>query len=325
MAWRSTRRRFLCCEYGKYLIVSGVCVDNTRFAPVVMENSTTDMIGTSVVHQLSHRLSPAITWHVFQLSEHSTFAWSPGESILMQLPPDIDLTSHQHSDPISRQLYFTPCNSPGKGTVAEQKIEFILRKGRLSSLIATPRFNSLRASIYSVGRGFDLDASNRNNTQTIAIAGGTGISPFLAISRSAPASGDANSGRTLFWSLHVEDLALVKFVLENNYLPVDDWNEVIIFVTIGIDAIPVTSINNKCRELWSRLPSDIQDRIQFSCRRMTEQDMRDVHSVSKTADIEKTTVYFCGSKSLQWQVKRWGISTKTKVVTIPISEIPSHK
>ena len=290
-----------------------------------MENSTTDMIGTSVVHQSSHRLTPAITWHVFELSEHSAFAWTPGESILMQLPPDIDLTSHQHSDPTSRRLYFTPCNSPGEGTVAEQQIEFILRNGRLSSLIATPRFNSLRASICSAGRGFDLDAWNRNNTRTLAIAGGTGISPFLAISRSTTASQDANSGRTLFWSLHIQDLELVKFVLENSYLPVEDWNEVVIFVTTGIDAIPVTSINNKCRELWSRLPSDIQDRIQFSCHRMTEQDMRGAQSISKIAGVEKATVYFCGSKSLQWQVKRWGISMKTKVVTIPISEILSQK
>jgi hypothetical protein len=290
-----------------------------------MDNSSAHMIGASVVHQSSHRLTPAITWHVFYLSERSSFAWNPGESILMQLPPDIDLTARPLSDPASRQLYFTPCNSPSHGTTTAPRIEIILRNGRLSSLIATPRFNSLRASICSVGRGFDLDALNRDDTQTIAIAGGTGISPFLAISRSVPTSWDANSARSLLWSLHVGDLALVMYVLENNYLPVDGWNRVVIFVTIGTDTIAASSVEIKCRELWSRLPSDVQDRIQFSCRRMTEQDIRGVQSVSKITGIEKTTVYFCGSNSLRWQIKRWGIAMTTKVVTIPTPGIPGQK
>lgn len=285
-----------------------------------MANSFADPLGTSVVHELSHRLTPAITWHVFHLFEQSGLAWAAGESLLMQLPPDIDLTANQHSDPTSRQLYFTPCNISSQCTAGVQKLEFILRNGRLSSLIGTPRFNGLQASIWSVGHGFDLQAWDRDDTQIIAIAGGTGISPFLAISQSLIS---ANSERSLFWCLHVGDLSLVRYVLENNHLSVRDWEGVVIFVSVGTDTMTTYSVENTCRELWSHLPSNIQEKVEFRCRRMTEMDIRAVQSAPKTVSIENTTLYFCGSKSLQWQIKRWGVGINAKVVTIPNPDINS--
>lgn len=238
----------------------------------------------------------------------------------MQLPPDIDLMGHQHSDPASRQLYFTPCNSFSHTTAGEQMIEFVLRSGRLSSLVATPRFDSLRASISRVSNGFDLHEFNRNDWQIIAIAGGTGISPFLALS-SIPVSGVPNSSRALFWSIHVRDFGLVVYVLQNSYLLVDEWKKVTIFVTTGTDTVTISSVEAKCGELRSRLPPGFQDRIEFCCRRMTEQDIRGTQNAEETVGINQTNIYFCGSKSLQWQAKRWGIATSAKVLTVSIPEI----
>ena len=290
-----------------------------------MEDSNTDTTWTPVVHQSSHRLTATITWHVFRLSDLSDFVWRPGESFLMQLPSNIDLTGHQHSDPASRQLYFTPCNSPRHGTTGGQRIEFILRSGRLSSLIATPRFESLRAEICLVGSGFDLHPINRNDLQTIPIAGGTGISPFLALSSPTSDCEASNSRRILFWSLHVGDLALALYVLLNNYLPMEGWKMVTIFVTKGLDTITTSTVETQCRQIWSHLPSATQDQVQFCCRRMTEQDIQGVQKADEIAETEQTIIYFCGSKSLQWQIKRWVIGTTLKVLTIPIPESVGRK
>lgn len=290
-----------------------------------MESSNTDSTWTSTAHQSSHRLTAGIILHVFVVSGFPELAWHPGDSFLMDLPPDIDLTGYQQSDQASRQLYFTPCNSPNHGVKSEQVIKFILRSGQLSSLISLPRFESLRARIRLVSSGIDFHAFNQNEPGGIEIAGGTGISPFLALHSSILYSGTSSSSRVLFWSLHVDDLALATYVLLQNYLPRELWQKITIFVTRGTSTITASTIKTKCQEFLSHLSLGSQNQIQFCCRRMTEQDIRLAQSTEQTSGAEQKTIYFCGSKSLQWQIKRWGAATAGRVLTIPIPERASQK
>jgi hypothetical protein len=293
------------------------------------------MPGTKVVHQKSHRLTPSITLHTFHTSEPLSFLWKHGNSLRMQLPADIDLTNNYlSSDSSSRQVLFTPCafrkvscsvheiaavNEAETHRKHVWQIEFLLRNGRLSTLIGTPRKPSLEAAVEHFASGSqDLEAIVRSDiTNTAAIARGTGISPYLALSQTLDRLNEMKASfRVLLWSINYNDLMLVKYVLDARYLCLDQWSDVMIFVTSGTDSPKQSEqvLSARIEKLRSQLSIDHRQRLCFVCGRMSQEDLANAAINMKGSD--EHYIFICGGKAFEWQIKRWSLSRKLCIKTI---------
>ncbi|KAH8703020.1 hypothetical protein BGW36DRAFT_403518 [Talaromyces proteolyticus] len=292
------------------------------------------MLGTKVVHQKSHRLTQSITLHTFCTSEPLSFSWHPGNSLRMQLPSDIDLTANYlSSDPSSRQVVFTPCavrkacrtretcdaNESQKDQGSLWQIDFILRNGRLSSLIGTPRKPSLAAVVENYASGFqDFETITLwDTTNFAAIAGGTGICPYLALSDTLNELNEVESKRRiLLWSIRYNDLTFVKYVLDVRYLSLDQWSEIVIFVTSGAESYcqSAHALTVQIEKVRSELPVENQSRLRFVHGRMMQEHLADAaNNMDCTAGHY---IFFCGGKGFQWQIKRWCLPRKLSVKII---------
>lgn len=137
---------------------------------------------------------------------------------------------------------------------------------------------------------------------SVCIAGGTGIAPFLTM-------GAASMGRcTLCWSIRSDDFGAVEFVLQEQLLRVDQWEAVSIFVTSGEDAgglvveKPAMWWETQFAELWEKYSG----RLRLQKRRMGAEDL----AVRYEKGLGETrTILFCGSKSLEWQIRMWFMGT----------------
>lgn len=292
------------------------------------------MSGTKVVHQISHRLTPSITLHTFRTSESLSFGWHPGDSLRMQLPSDIDLTAgYANSSPSSCQIVFTPCtvrrvcrtgercagDEAGKDQESIWQIEFILRNGRLSNLIGTPRKPSLVAVVENYASGFhDFEPIALSATVNLAaIAGGTGICPFLALSQTLSELNEVEyMCRILLWSIHYNDLMFVKYVLDAGHLCLDQWSDIVVFVTSGTDSDrhSESEFVDQVEKLRSELPVDNQSTLRFVRGRMRQEDI--AHATKNMNYSAERHVFLCGGKTFQWQIKRWCLARKVSVKTI---------
>jgi hypothetical protein len=283
-------------------------------------------ISVPILHESSHRLTQTITWHRFRQSQSLCLTWKPGQSLSVRLPEDIDLVG-QMLDKESRTLQLTPCNysdvlRQSQRTIeGEAFVDFVSRDGRISSLIGMPRFEALQAEIVGVWGGFDLEEFSHGNI--IAIAGGTGISPFLALS-SDPIADVACENRILFWSLHIDDLQFVEYVLAKGSLSLSRWREVRIFLTTGPTGIRPPSAVAKSDQIMNNFMNrddeaseekGARTKLEFFQRRVNARDLDNASATGQHKDSPKI-IYVCGSKSLQWQIKSWNLSIKAKIVTI---------
>jgi hypothetical protein len=248
----------------------------------------------------------------------------------MQLPTDIDLTtSFLSSDPSLRQVLFTPCgvqkvlfrareidalNAAEKDEHVVWQIDFLLRNGRLSTLIGTPRQPSLTAAVEHYASGFqDFEGI----TNFAAIAGGTGICAYLALSQTLDRLNEMEfTFRVLLWSIHHNDLMLVKYVLDARHLCPDQWSDMVIFVTSGTDSSGQRehALLSQIEKLRSQLSAEHRSRLRFVCGRMAEDDL--ANATMNMNGSTKDCVFFCGGKAFQWQIKRWALSRKVSIKTI---------
>ncbi len=80
------------------------------------------------------------------------------------------------------------------------------------------------------------------------------------------------------------------------------------FVTGGDD--PDGLIGNKSPAWWENKRREVTEKfgheMTMSCRRFERDDL--LSTMDKT-DMEDNVVLFCGSKSLEWQVKMWSLGS----------------
>jgi hypothetical protein len=225
-----------------------------------------------------------------------------------------------------------------KDSKDEDEIEVITRNGFMTFLISLPRFTSLCAQVTGVRGGFDLRALHgirgQEGTPT-AVAGGTGICVFLSLSTSIGLS--SMPPLLLLWSIHINDWGLVRLLLDDQqhrYLDPAKWKAIKIFLTRGsrgndiADYIPLHRLNTISRECEAlstraqeraRVHLDCDSRrdpvVSFHFRHMTSGDFvvgNDKHTHQSTGlngpGASPPSILFCGSRSLEWQVKMWAMT-----------------
>lgn len=251
-----------------------------------------------VILESSRRLSSRISLHVFFTSAGCLDLFQPSGHIELQFPPDLDPTYGSGlSTESNRLLSFTPCHlrddAPGTG----HRISILTRNGRVTQLLGLPRLNGpLTAEVAGVGGGFSQQAL-KNYEKTTCIASATGIAPFLALACQDRRTRDAH----LLCTLNGNDFEAIEFVLNSRMLVPEDWLAVGFFLTVGSEAPGL--IAGKTVDWWEAklagLGKQLRDKVYFSCRRMTK---KDIHA---TVSGSEHKVLFCGSKTLEWQVRMW--------------------
>ncbi len=273
------------------------------------------------VHLSSQALTSRIAKHRFRLESPASIFWRPTEHITIKLPPDFDPTTRYDAES-ELVLTFTPCGpirtlngdtSVGSNlrgvdgdiisdddhdTEQETKLnsstnndldfEILTSRGRIVSLIGLPRFKPLRINILTYGGGFPADLLSASH-ETIMVAGGTGIAPFLSLPL------DLRSQKSLVWCINSLDYKLVRAVNLYSFRtariflsPVQDSNAGAINVEVG---------PNTCN------------------RRLEQQDFEQICTLS-----DSKTILFCGGKAFEWQIKWWALSLNKSIITVPRPE-----
>ncbi|KAH0835986.1 hypothetical protein FOPE_04411 [Fonsecaea pedrosoi] len=218
----------------------------------------------------------------------------------------------------------------------DEAVVFITRNGSVTGLLGLPRFRSLTVQVVGVGGGF---TSEHLSTCTLSppppppsglvcVAGGIGICAFLPSPLSPCDRDDTRTRmrRALLWSLHADDIDLVSHLLQQGLLDPCQWTTMRIFLTSGAEAFEqksVVSLGPKCDDIAVRVrrsgPSAAT--LSFTFGRMTIDDLssaavaedggHEKGETTKDALLANTagapTILFCGSKSLEWQVKMWAL------------------
>ncbi|CAK7212653.1 hypothetical protein SEUCBS140593_001575 [Sporothrix eucalyptigena] len=223
-----------------------------------------------------------------------------------KFPDDLDPTGGKHGMGVAdRRCTFTPCS------VTESQVSILTRNGRITGLLGLPRpYRTLTAEMVEVGGGFSREVLG---DASVCIAGGTGIAPFLTM-------GASSSSKKLCWSLRSDDFGAAEFVLQEGLLKAEEWLEVSIFVTSGEDGAGVVA--EKPPSWWESTFTTLRQiysagKLSLSKGRMAAEDI-----VVDSADTtQKKTVLFCGSKSLEWQVRIWAMMSTTGATTVYCTEI----
>jgi hypothetical protein len=234
-------------------------------------------------HLSSHHLTPTLICHRFRLDP--AIPWRPTQHIELQFPHNLDPTGTVNPELDKRRLLFTPCNAAAGGpaaTILLNEVKFIAGAGRIASLIGLPRFIPLAAEVMCVGGGFY--GAFEDGKRPIAVAGGSGVAPFLAVAW----------GGTLMWSVRAIDAELLRVV------DLGGWKEVKIFIT-GAEQHQGPALRSEVNGIANRHGS-----MEVLFRRMRFEDL----TLRQAEDI-----LFCGGKALEWQIKMWAMKTKSKVVT----------
>lgn len=159
-------------------------------------------------------------------------------------------------------------------------------------------YRALTARAVDFGGGFPLpvlDSISINasdHTVACCIAGGTGIAPFLTM------QGVLSANMSLFWSVRSDDFGIVEFVLEENILCTEKWAAVTIFFTSGEESEGL--LFEKPPNWWMEKLASLHEKyslLKLEKRRITQADI----------GSEVKTALFCGSKSLEWQIRTWAM------------------
>ncbi|OAL27251.1 hypothetical protein AYO20_09849 [Fonsecaea nubica] len=279
--------------------------------------------------------------------DQGQFSWRPSQYLELQLPAGLDLIGGESAlDDERRRIHVTPCNPPSRKTksgwdgehehdyereAGEEAVVFITRNGSVTGLLGLPRFRSLTVQVVGVGGGFIPEHFSTCSlpppppSGLVCVAGGIGICAFLPFP-SSPYDTRTRTRRTLLWSIHFDDIDLVTHLLPQGLLDPCQWTTMRIFLTSGTDAFEQTSfasLGPKCDDIAARVrrsgPSTAT--LSFTVGRMTMDDLSSAvmaedggHERGETTKdallanmTSAATVFFCGSKSLEWQVKMWAL------------------
>lgn len=255
----------------------------------------------TLAHTTSRRVTAGISFHSFgetgASSSSSSGRWlRPTQNVTLQFPADLDPAGGKHGlSEADRRCTFTPCQ------VARDGISILTRNGRITGLLGLPRpYQTLTAEVVDVGGGF---AETALTQASVCIAGGTGLAPFLTM--------EDTSSKSLFWSIRSDDFGAVEFVLKEKLLRPGDWASVSVFVTSGEDAggLVIEKPTAWWGEAFTTLRQTYRGNINFEKRRMAVEDL----AVEKKTD--DPTILFCGSKSLEWQIRMWTMGKATVYCT----------
>ncbi|ERT02423.1 uncharacterized protein SPSK_10649 [Sporothrix schenckii 1099-18] len=266
----------------------------------------------TLVHTSSRRVTAAIGFHSFakqpppaghesSLSSSSSppERWlRPTQNVTLQFPADLDPTAGTHGlSGADRRCTLTPC------AATRDDVSILTRNGRITGLLGLPRpYQTLTADVVGVGGGFAV-AVLADATRCLCVAGGTGVAPFLTM----PHTGT----KSLCWSLRSDDFGAVAFVLREALLRPDEWSSVSVFVTSGEDAGGLVA--EKPAAWWAATFATLREtypgNLHFAKRRMASED------VASEETTGNRTVLFCGSKSLEWQIRMWTMGQATVYVT----------
>lgn len=256
----------------------------------------------------SQRLSPSISLHTFSVSRYHKLLQSfrASQHIIVQLPPELDpiYGSRALSDE-DRLLSFTPCQVRKSASTGEVLISFLASNGRVTGLLGLPRPQGpLTARLTDASGGFPLDVV-KSPAKLTCVAGGTGLSPFLAMA-TAEAWKDrgGHSSARLLCSVNVNNVRVIQHLVESKILDIAAWADVQVFVTCGHgNGDDNWSLDSQVKALQESGNRQVHEhgtgRMDVRPGRMSEAD------IINTVTDSKRGVLFCGSKSLEWQVKMW--------------------
>ncbi|KAH8684113.1 hypothetical protein BGZ61DRAFT_534786 [Ilyonectria robusta] len=257
--------------------------------------------------QSSHRLTPRVSLHTFarsgQLGRNTNIR--PSGKVSLQFPPDLDPIAGSHSlGEEDRRLDFTPCRFEHDASGNLCSFAFLASNGRVAGLIGLPRpQGQLTARLVDVGNGFPDDVLALNDVK-VYVAGGTGIACFLSLV-SGRSRQDTSQGMksTLICSIRGDDFQIIDFFLEKQILNPHDWSCVRLFITSGDDVDGLTA--GKPAHWWQAhfgsLRQQFPGPLEFCLGRMSQKDLDPFLTEAFT------NVLFCGSKSLEWQIKMWSL------------------
>ncbi|CAK7229161.1 hypothetical protein SCUCBS95973_007126 [Sporothrix curviconia] len=266
-----------------------------------------------LTHRTSRRVTASISFHCFWFVTSPDHDSDPGhassppllqrwlrptQNVTLQFPADLDPAGGKHGMSVAdRRCTFTPCRGDSS------QIDILTRNGRVTGLLGLPRpYQTLTAEVLEVGGGFSAAALA---AASVCIAGGTGIAPFLTMG----ASEAGTRAKGLCWSVRSDDFGAVEFALQEQLLRAEDWAGVSIFVTSGEDGVGVVA--EKPAAWWETTLTTLQEahparNLSFARRRMAAADIAvDVGEDGQSG--QNKTILFCGSKSLEWQVRMWAM------------------
>jgi hypothetical protein len=268
---------------------------------------------STATHQSTLQLTQSISLHKFHITCANNLQWHPSKYIELQLPSDLDLINGSRGlDNERRRLLLTPCSygdgNDGSPEAEVVEVVFATRAGSVTSQIGLPRFRALRAEVLGVGGGFPHDGAG-DETFQVAVAGGVGICAFLATSDLERRELD-QARPILLWTSHINDWALVKYVIEKGWLVCPLWKKIQIFLTSGTDMMhtettaQVAAAANEICERWQSL------KVCFG--RMQAIHLATAINEAKCATDKSSSskIRFCGGKSLEWQIKLWARGTR---------------
>lgn len=258
-----------------------------------------------LVLQSSHRLTPRLSLHTFSIPDTLDLGQPirPSQHVTLQFPPALDpIAGARNLNEQDRRLDFTPCHFEYDSSGSLRSFSLLSGNGRVTGLLGLPRPQGpLTAQLVSIGKGFSEDVLENAETMC-CIAGGTGMSPFLALA-STPQwhESEKSSSSIFYWSIRGDDFDIVEHFLQNNVLKLDKWASIRIHVTAGEEAggLPAGKTQAWWQTRFENLKERFSGNIQFHLERMIKDDVDSLVSSSKG------TIFFCGSKSLEWQVKMW--------------------
>ncbi|KAH6876333.1 hypothetical protein B0T10DRAFT_197893 [Thelonectria olida] len=258
----------------------------------------------------SHRLTPGISLHTFSRTKTGdlhhgdiTINILPTQTITLQFPPDLDPIAGSHNlSEQDRRLDFTPCHLEHDSSGTTTSFSFLSGNGRVTGLIGLPRpQGQLAVKQVDSGGGFPEELTVSSQA-AICIAGGTGIAPFLTLPSKQAWKTSNGSRSSLVCSIRGHDFPIIEFFLERKMLRPEDWARVFIHVTPGedVDGLPAGRSESWWKMRFEHVVQQFPGPVQFSIGRLTEELLASMLQESKD-------ILFCGSKSLEWQVKMWSL------------------
>lgn len=261
------------------------------------------------VLESSQRLSPGITLHTFNIPSNFHGSIRPSGHVDFQFPPDLDLIygDRGFSD-TDRLLSFTPCCAQYDESHKSLRLFILTRNGRLTQLISAPRIQGPLVADFLGSAGGFTSSALQDSQRALCIASGTGVAPFISLGEVQGRTREAH----LLCTLNGADFPAIEHLLEHNMLVSSNWGSVGIFITTGDDSSGLVA--GKPMDWWERKIASMKSscsgqKISFHCRRMSQIDIEGI------LNARQCSVLFCGSKTLEWQIKMWTLHKATVYTT----------
>ena len=248
--------------------------------------------------ELSHRLTPGITLHVFSLPSRCRPFIIPGGHIEVQFGPELDpIYGARSLSENDRRLSFTPCSVKSSNATGNLSLFILAGNGRVTQMISAPRLDTvLMGTLVGSGGGFPPEAF-QNTHNTLCIASGTGIAPFLTLAESGRVMNDMH----LFYSLRGSEFQLFEHILDQNLLHLSSWKSVNVYVTAGTE--DTVYVGGKSSKWWQEKFTDFTAKsgptLKLHTGRMSLATFKGLFTLGSKH------VLFCGGKPFEWQVKMW--------------------